>query len=80
MTSWISVKDKLPEDRRLVWIYGVWHGYGDHPDHLSIGVCLKDPEDSSVICWNDVLDLFPSSGDTEVQFWLPLEFPTKPEV
>jgi hypothetical protein len=74
MTTWISIKDDLLPDRTLVFIFGIYHGYyGDSP-HKSMGVYYKESD-----CWQDILDPFPTSGDTEVQFWTPIEWPASPE-
>ena len=73
MTSWISVADKLPESRTLVFIHGIFHGYDKDSEHTSIGVYVADCN-----YWSDMLDCFPTSHDTEVLFWQPLVWPEKP--
>jgi hypothetical protein len=74
MTSWTSIKDSLPPDRTLVFIYGIFHGYyGDSP-HKSIGTYCSEGD-----VWQDLLDPFPASRDTEVRFWAPFEWPENPE-
>ena len=71
--SWTSVKDELPSEQTLVWIHGIFHGYDGDFKHTSIGMMLSKD------CWQDLLDPFPTSGDTEVHFWMPIEFPKDPK-
>jgi len=72
--SWISIKDKLPPEQTLVWIHGIFHGFYGDCKHTSIGIMYDKTY------WKDVLDPFPTSGDTEVHFWMPIEFPEDPEI
>ena len=72
--SWISINDTLPNKQTLVWIHGIFHGYDGDSKHTSIGIMLSKD------CWQDLLDPFPTSGDTEVHFWMPIEFPEDPEI
>lgn len=72
-SSWISIETELPEKQTLVWIHGIFHGYDGDSDHTSIGMMLSKD------CWTDILDPFPTSGDTEVHFWMPIKFPEAPQ-
>ena len=71
--EWISVKDRLPEDRTIVWIYAVYEdsSYDDVKDRVSIGIFYNNE------AWSDLLD-FPFADDYTVLCWMPLQFPEKP--
>ncbi len=71
--EWISVNDRLPEDRTLVWIYVVYEDspYDNVKNQVSIGVYYNNE------AWQDMLDaLF--ADDYIVLYWMPLKFPDKP--
>lgn len=71
--SWISVNDRLPEDRTLVWICVV---YDDSPyDNVKSRVSIGVYSDSSY--WSDMLD-FSFADDYTVLYWMPLDFPESP--
>ena len=72
--SWISVNDRLPEDRALVWIYVVYDesSYDDVKNRISIGVYYNNE------AWSDLLDA-PFADDYTVLYWMPLGFPEKPD-
>jgi hypothetical protein len=72
--EWISVKDELPKLGTVVFIYGTYDGYDKvYSDHMSLGICYEDGY------WHDILDPFGAcSGDTHVEFWMPIRFPEGP--
>lgn len=71
-TTWISVADKLPESRTLVWIYVVYDpsSYDDVLERVSIGSYENGR-------WEDILD-FSFADDYTVTHWAVFEWPEKP--
>lgn len=71
---WISVNERLPEDRTLVWIYVVYDDspYDNVKSRISIGVYYNNES------WTDILDS-PFADDYTVLYWMPLEFPNEPK-
>lgn len=71
--NWISVIERLPEDRTLVWIYVEYDKspYDNVRDRISIGTYYNNNR------WQDLLD-FLFADDYEVKYWMPIEFPKKP--
>jgi hypothetical protein len=71
--NWISVKDRLPDWRDLVWIFVE---YEDSPyDNVKEAVSLGRCHGGSI--WKNILDPFMDDG--KVIAWMPLEFPEKPK-
>lgn len=72
--EWISVNDRLPEDRTTVWIYVVYEdsSYDDVKDRVSIGVYYNDSN------WIDLLDAT-FTDDYQVSYWMPFNWPEKPD-
>lgn len=72
MTFWISVNEKLPELRQLVWIHVCYEKspYDNVTERVSIGCRIEAG-------WWDALD-FPFADDYKVVNWMPLIIPELP--
>ena len=67
---WISVTERLPDERKLVWIHVLYEPspYDNVTERVSIGCRYGDDS------WWDAFD-FPCSDDFSVDFWMPLDVP-----
>jgi hypothetical protein len=68
--EWISVKDKLPKEGEIVWVY-----YRDK--HIHVGYRVYDPLNTEY----DPIDGWYSLEDEKCKwanYWMPIQKPKKP--
>ena len=73
--EWISVEERLPEDREYVLVWYTYIHYGDfEEDYTTYGIACYDHE---VKMWfgQDPLGSYP-----RIKYWMPLPKPPKSEV
>lgn len=76
--NWISVSDRLPEGKKLVWIAIRYDGDPFNKEEIKrVSIGARVVGDGYAI-WHDFLDPFPCADDFIVTHWMPIKIPRLP--